>query len=66
MARECPDCHGVIIDERLGRCGACGARLGNEERPGPWKDRMAPYLLAAAIIGLIAMVLVYLKLRPGQ
>jgi hypothetical protein len=66
MARECPDCHGVVIDKRLGRCGACGARLGNDDRPGRWEDGMVPYLLAAAIIGLIAMALVYLKLLPGQ
>jgi hypothetical protein len=66
MARECPDCHTIVADDRLGRCGACGARLSSEMVARSWEQGIVAYILIAVVIGLILAAVMYFHLLPGQ
>ena len=62
MAQRCPECH-TINDDRLGRCGACGGLLSGEKTRRRWEPVIAPYVAIAVLLGLIAVVLLYLLQR---
>jgi hypothetical protein len=63
MARQCPECHGVITDDRLGRCVSCGCKLPGEKFQRKWEDRMVPYIGIAVLIALIVAATLYLLYR---
>jgi hypothetical protein len=58
MAKKCPECH-TVNDDRLGRCLACGCSLSREKPQRHWEAVIAPYLVIAVLLGLIAAAVVY-------
>lgn len=66
MARECPDCHTIVADDRLWRCGACGSILSSEKVVRRWEHSIVTYILIAVAIGLILAAVMYFHMLPGQ
>jgi hypothetical protein len=66
MARECPDCHTVIVDDRLARCAACGSQLSGRIVARRWEQSVVTYLLIGIVIAGIVWALLYFHLLPGE
>jgi hypothetical protein len=65
MAKRCSECHTVTIDDRLGRCTACGARLSGEKFQRRWENRIVAYIAITVLTALAAAAVVFLLYARG-